>query len=113
MHAYADDINAKLICKGTNWVGEKKYEIKNGYIDIANNKVTTSGFVGASGTFRVITEKVRDDFLPFENVANPLINGSINRITGETAIMESNKKDPAKGGQALFVGSCTKAKQMF
>ena len=113
IHAYAEEINIKLACKGTSWVDGKTAENNQGFISIANGTVKISGMLIADGVYKVDLASVREDFLGFRSQKFPLLHGSINRITGDAIVIESDKKEPTKGGQALFNGNCVKAKQLF
>jgi len=113
MTAHAEDINAKLACKGTTWVDGKKAENNQGFISIANGLVTISGMLTANGLYKVQIATVREDHIDFKSVNNQLLHGSINRITGEVVVFENDKNQPTKSSQALFLGICNKAKQLF
>lgn len=113
VNVQASDINAKLACKGTSWLDGKQLDNKQGFISISNGSVQIDGMLNANGTYKVDLAGIREDYLGFKSQVNPRLHGSINRVTGEAIVIENDKIEPTKGGQALFHGTCTRAKQIF
>ena len=105
--------SVKLRCTGYAYIDNQRYELNDGFIDLDKNKASVRGFGVPDGAYEVIPKSVRDDFLAIKNINNPLLIGSINRLSGRTNFAENSASVNIRDGKMYFIGECLKAKKLF
>ncbi len=87
---------------------------KGGYVEIQKSSVKIVAVIGFEGTYKVHTANEASVF--FMHPDDELIQGSINRFTGQLQIHQQSKKPRSGdfgGFDRMWEGTCTPAHRMF
>jgi len=116
-HALAQQDVTRLQCDGkySNFLtGYRDVPDKGGYVEIRKTNVKVVSVIGFEGAYDVRTADEARVF--FVHPENKLIQGSINRFTGQLQLHQQSKKPrPGDFGgfDQLWEGTCSPARRMF
>ena len=116
-HALAQQDVTRLQCDGkySNFLtGYRDVPDKGGYVEIRNTSVKVVSVIGFEGAYDVHTADEARVF--FVHPENKLIQGSINRFTGQLQLHQQSKKPrPGDFGgfDQLWEGTCSPARRKF